>query len=262
MNRELHPVANLFPLMQGAAFQELVEDIRKNGLRESILVDSEGRIIDGRNRYLACLAAAVEPRFEVWDGEGSLADLALSLNLKRRHLNESQRALVAARLAKMMEAEAKKRRGVRRELAANVQPTSRRRSADEAGATVNVSARLITYAIKVLREGCAELVAAVESGQLPVSTAARLAALPKAEQTQAAAGGPAELLRQARQIRAGVNQAAGAREAWPVGILTPVPPGAPNPPGVGLLWVPTDGLPAAVEALKARGFRYELPAAN
>ncbi len=31
---------------------------------------------------------------------------------------------------------------------------------------------------------------------------------------------------------------------------------------VGLLWVPADGLPAAVEALKARGFRYEPPAAN
>ncbi len=261
MNREFHSVANLFPLMQGAAFEELVADIRKNGLREAILVDGEARILDGRNRYRACLAAGVEPRFEVWNGEGSLAGLALSLNLKRRHLNESQRALVAARLAKMMEAEAKKRRGVRRELAANVQPTSRRRSADEAGAQVNVSTRLIAYAIKVLREGCPELVAAVESGQLPVSTAARLAALPKAEQTQAAAGGPAEMLRQARQIRAGVNQA-GAREAWPFGILMPVQPGAPNPPGVGLLWVPTDGLPAAVEALKARGFRYEPPAAN
>ena len=51
--REFHAVANLFPLMQGAAFEELVADIKKNGQREPILCDAEGRILDGRNRYRA-----------------------------------------------------------------------------------------------------------------------------------------------------------------------------------------------------------------
>ncbi len=60
------------------------------------------RILDGRNRYRACLQAGVEPRFIQWQDEGELADLALSLNLRRRHLYESQRAMVAGRLAKMM----------------------------------------------------------------------------------------------------------------------------------------------------------------
>ena len=41
------------------------------------------------------------PRFTEWQGEGHLPDLALSLNLHRRHLNESQRSLVAAKLAKL-----------------------------------------------------------------------------------------------------------------------------------------------------------------
>ena len=74
--REFHAVADLF---QGGAFQTLVADIKKNGLREPILIDREGRIVDGRNRYRACLEADVEPSFTEWKGQGPLPDLALSL---------------------------------------------------------------------------------------------------------------------------------------------------------------------------------------
>ena len=99
--REFHPVADLFPLLQGEAFQTLVADIQTNGLLEPILVDAAERIIDGRNRYLACLAAGVEPRFTPWQGEDALPELALSLNLHRRHLNESQRALVGQQSSRL-----------------------------------------------------------------------------------------------------------------------------------------------------------------
>ena len=68
-NLEFHPVADLFPLLQSEAFQKLVADIQNNGLLEPILVDAERRIIDGRNRYLACLEAGVQPRLTEWQGE-------------------------------------------------------------------------------------------------------------------------------------------------------------------------------------------------
>ena len=101
MVHQFHPVADLFPLLTGEAFQKLAADIKKNGLREPILLDPDGLIIDDRNRYRACALAGVEPRFVQWQGEGgTLPEVALSLNLHRRHLNESQRAMASARTAK------------------------------------------------------------------------------------------------------------------------------------------------------------------
>ena len=255
--REFHAVADLFPLLRGAAFDELVADIRNNGLREPILVDAEGRILDGRNRYRACLEAGVEPHFTTWKGEGPLPDLALSLNLRRRHLNESQRAMVAARLAKMMEAEASRRRGRRRgEIPANLQGIPRGESRVRAGQMVNVSPRLISYAINVAQNGCEAVIAAVESGELPVSSASHVAKLPPEEQARLAAGGAREIARKVRELRGG--QAKGGK-SWPFGALATRPAGAhvSGEYSIVLLWVHADGLDRAVEVLQAGGFRYE-----
>jgi hypothetical protein len=90
---EFHEVANIFPLIEGKEFSDLVEDVKKNGLYESIWLH-EGKIIDGRNRYRACLQAGVEPRFKNWDEKGTLVDFVMSENMARRHLDEAQRVIV------------------------------------------------------------------------------------------------------------------------------------------------------------------------
>jgi len=257
--REFHAMAGLFPLLRGAAFNELAADIKNNGLREPILCDAEGRILDGRNRYRACRKVGVEPRFVTWDGAGTPLDLALSLNLKRRHLDESQRALVAARLAKMMELEAIQRRGRRAGNTLQIcnQFPHRRPSSVSAGILINVSPRLIGYGIRVLRDGCEELIAAVESGQVAVSTASSLAGLPGTEQARVVAGGAAEIAKKAGELRGRRPRQPGGQ----FGVIRPSSSGAAirklaGEDAVVLLCVGASRLAAAIQALEARGFRH------
>jgi len=99
MDFQFHPLADLFPLLEGQEFDDLVADIKKNGLREPITLLGS-RILDGRNRYRACLKAGVEVRHRDFYGDNA-ASFVVSMNLHRRQLNESQRALVALKIANL-----------------------------------------------------------------------------------------------------------------------------------------------------------------
>lgn len=110
---QFHSLANMLPLLEGNEFSALVEDIRTRGLIEPIAL-YQGMILDGRNRYRACEVAAVDPRYELYTGDDPAA-FVISLNLKRRHLNESQRAMVAAKLANMTEGRPSKKEPVQDE---------------------------------------------------------------------------------------------------------------------------------------------------
>src|SRR5688572_28290271 len=92
-----HPLADAFPLIEGPAFDELVASIKEYGLREPITL-LDGAVLDGRNRLRACEAGAVEPRFEEYTGDNPAA-FVIDKNINRRHMNESQRSMVGAKLA-------------------------------------------------------------------------------------------------------------------------------------------------------------------
>lgn len=112
---DTHPAADTLPLMEGADLAGLVDDIKAHGLREPIVliaVPHENPVIlDGRNRYRACLAAKVEPRFRWFDAatEGAPVDFVVSENLARRDLDAWDRAATAQRLVALIKRETKKR---------------------------------------------------------------------------------------------------------------------------------------------------------
>jgi hypothetical protein len=91
---ELHPLCTLFPRLSGAEFNTLRDDIKINGLRQPIVLH-EGMILDGGNRYRACLDAGVEPVFAEFAG-GNLVSFVLSANLHRRHMTAPQQAALVA----------------------------------------------------------------------------------------------------------------------------------------------------------------------
>lgn len=164
---EFHPVANIFPMMSAEELAALKADIQANGLREPIWTQDD-QIIDGRNRYNACESLGVEPRFREWDGKGSLVAFVVSLNLIRRHLNETQRGMVGARLANMPLGGAVYR-------SANL-PTDNV-SQTEAAELLNVSERTIRDAKQVLAAQ-PEIIELCDAGKMAASAAASIADAP------------------------------------------------------------------------------------
>jgi ParB-like chromosome segregation protein Spo0J len=90
-----HPLADVFPLMKGKEFDELVADIKARGLVEPI-VTFKGKILDGRNRARACAEAGVKPHYREFVGTDEDARaFVISANIRRRHLTAAQaRALI------------------------------------------------------------------------------------------------------------------------------------------------------------------------
>jgi hypothetical protein len=49
---KFHEFADLFPLLEGEQFEELVQDIKARGLQSRIVLYEDA--LDGRNRHRAC----------------------------------------------------------------------------------------------------------------------------------------------------------------------------------------------------------------
>lgn len=157
---EYHPIADLFPLMTEAELEVLAEDIKANGLKVRILL-YQGKILDGRNRYLACLKANVTPLFQKFNDIDPVR-WCLSLNLHRRHLTTAQRAAIVLELATLPQ-------GARTDLASNEARPSQSQAAD----AMRVSRSTLQRA-KAVRKADPELHEKVKCGEVSVEDAQRM----------------------------------------------------------------------------------------
>src|SRR5262249_51713738 len=145
-------------------------------------------VLDGLHRYRACRQLGIEPNFTAYTGDDPVG-YAVSLNLHRRQLNESQRAMVAARLATL-------RDGQRQVGQLAKVPTQA-----EAATKLKVGERNVRRAREVLGHGAPELVQAVDRGDVAVSAAAEVATLPEPEQREVLAGGDKAVAVKAKALR-------------------------------------------------------------
>lgn len=169
----VHPGASIFPMMSEPEITELAADISERGLRVPILItdDSTPVVLDGRNRLLACQAAGVAPSFRVYEGDDPISEIR-SINLLRRHLTTSQRAMCAARALEIYQEAAKQRQGARHDLSEGEHGGKvATKSRDAAGADFGVSGRSVDKAREVQQSGEADLVAAVDRGEMSVTKA-------------------------------------------------------------------------------------------
>lgn len=217
-----HPALELFPMLEGQELQDLADDIKANGLRNPVLLVSvendECILVDGRSRLRACEMVCVTPLFKVWrpfGTNGSVTAYVVSQNLRRRHLDASQRAMVAQGLTPLFEAEARARKAATqfgapvganlREPGGDAECTETTadsgKAAGRAAKVVNVSTRSVELARKVARKCVPELVDAVRRGTVAVSAAAAIADEPPEVQRAAVKGGLMGVRECAKSVR-------------------------------------------------------------
>ena len=177
-----HPLSESLPMMSAAALYALCDDIAEHGQREPIVL-YEGKILDGRNRYAACVKLGIEPRAINYEGDSPL-DFVLSQNVTRRHLTESQKAAVAVRVLPLYEARAKERqRSGLKQYGATTSLGDPVKSRDVVGHLFGVSGRYVQEAKRLLAAD-PDTFKLVFNGLLPLSRARRLAAKRKPAPTR------------------------------------------------------------------------------
>jgi len=191
----VHPAAELFPMIPDSDFDAFVEDIRVNGQMEPVVLDADGRLLDGRNREKACRRLGVQVTTRRYDGDNPL-QFVISHNLRRRHLTDSQRAMIAAELATLAV-------GTNR---FSVGPPDGGPITQAAvKSLMQVSDGSLYRARVIQRDGTPELRALAKEASVPLETAARVARTTPAEQDAYVA-----------KVRAGASATKSAPPAPPI----------------------------------------------
>lgn len=190
MKFELHPLCALFPRMAGSEFAALKEDIRINGMRHPIITHN-GMILDGGNRYQACMDLGMKPLMTEYTGD-NLVTYVLSANFFRRHLSPGQQAAIVASAQDWASAQS-----VGKPKSCNVAPLAT--SADRA-AQSGASVRTQKMADAVAKKS-PDLAVKVAHGEISLPKAAKqIAPTPKkAKPAPTIDPGAAEKLDEARQ---------------------------------------------------------------
>jgi hypothetical protein len=154
---ESHAAADAYPLLTGADFDNLVDSIEQYGLTDPITL-YQGKILDGRNRYAACVKLGIRPRFTEYKGDDPIGYVKLRNN-DRRHQEVLSRVLSLQRVVAIAKRQRKKQDWL-----------------------PNVNAVDSGMVKQIDEDGSPELVEAVHSGDVDAAQAAALSQLEPEQQ--------------------------------------------------------------------------------
>ena len=104
---------NLLPSLSETEFKSLKESIASKGLRVPIIVNRDGIVLDGHNRFRACKELRIQIQYHVKEFDDPLEEkeFVIEVNVIRRHINDFQRGEIGYTL-EGIEAEKAKRRQI------------------------------------------------------------------------------------------------------------------------------------------------------
>lgn len=174
---DVHPAANLFPMMTEEEFDALTADIKKHGQIIPVVLYRD-MILDGRNRAMSCHKLGVTLKVVNKDEIEDPISWAISANAKRRNLTKSQLAMVAKDSLPLYEAEAKERQLATQNNEAGkavkekLPELDSGQARDKAAKATGVNPRYVSDAKRIAEES-PEIADKVKSGEMTIQQAKR-----------------------------------------------------------------------------------------
>jgi len=176
---------NIFPAAKAEDYNRLRDDIRDNGYdsKQPIII-YEGEVLDGWNRWTACLELKINPPTRQFDGDESEAIGLVMRTNKRRNLNSGQWATIAVEAEDIMAELARhveKERRIRIAAARNDDETRQKiassqkdltKTSTKAAQIFNTNRTYINQAAKI-KQAAPEVFRKVKDGKMTMQDAAR-----------------------------------------------------------------------------------------
>lgn len=171
---------NIFPAAKAEDYNRLRDDIRDNGYdsKQPIII-YEGEVLDGWNRWTACLELKINPPTRQFDGDKSEAIGLVMRTNKRRNLNSGQWATIAVEADDIIKAIAQdgKARQIRKPLDSVTQKIApqtkdQRSTSHKAAEIFNTNRTYVSQAAKI-KHAAPEVFEKVKAGKMTMQDAAR-----------------------------------------------------------------------------------------
>jgi N6-adenosine-specific RNA methylase IME4 len=166
----------LLPKLSASEQEALEFSISAEGQHYPIIVNEEGVILDGHHRFKACQHLGLEPRVEVKKFVDKLLErkFVIEVNLRRRHLNDFQRAELAYPLLEIEGELAKHRmgqKGIKDGEVSSFELGSQCQARDIVAQQAGLSPTTFQRAVTIIKGGSEELKEKVRKGDTSINYA-------------------------------------------------------------------------------------------